>query len=433
MTNAIAANIVNNLTNTLDLGANSAVTKDIRLNNVSDSEPMTLGDLKNTLLNGDLSDNMSSFRDILAKATREANVESSLDLTLARDISEIISQLKESIKTDDTEIYTAEITNDEDAVQDTGIIIDDSAIMSADSSNDGNNNNNTNNDKTSVIPAVFEQVLTLIENIGGISSTPVGEAVSEVIDTVKTVADSDVAKSILDNTSIEEETAELVSKFVNDEEDTEEIGTNIELDEDMIKELNVESIKAEVDSGQDDSLLNRQTPEEYGIKAMLHTASEKVDVSFSDIQSKIVKPNAVNISPEKIIEQITKHLDNLKSGAKISMVLNPESLGKVNIQMINTKEGLSVQFTVATQDVKELIMKGIDGLKETLLTNGVGVDNVSVKVNETEESSYNQDWTEQEGSKGGNKGQQNPDKNEKEKGLFEKTIAKSLKDKNVSI
>ena len=433
MTNAIAANIVNNLTNTLDLGANSAVTKDIRLNNVSDGKPMTLGDLKNTLLNGDLSDNMSSFRDILAKATREANVESSLDLTLARDISEIISQLKESIKTDDTEIYTAEITNDEDAVQDTEIIIDDSAIMSADSSNDGNNNNNTNNDKTSVIPAVFEQVLTLIENIGEISSTPVGEAVSEVIDTVKTVADSDVAKSILDNTSIEEETAELVSKFVNDEEDAEEIGTNIELDEDMIKELNVESIKAEVDSGQDDSLLNRQTPEEYGIKAMLHTASEKVDVSFSDIQSKIVKPNAVNISPEKIIEQITKHLDNLKSGAKISMVLNPESLGKVNIQMINKKEGLSVQFTVATQDVKELIMKGIDGLKETLLTNGVGVDNVSVKVNETEESSYNQDWTEQEGSKGGNKGQQNPDKNEKEKGLFEKTIAKSLKDKNVSI
>lgn len=61
------------------------------------------------------------------------------------------------------------------------------------------------------------------------------------------------------------------------------------------------------------------------------------------------------------------------------MVLNPESLGKVSIQLINTKEGLSAQFTVATQEARNLIMKGLDGLKDTLMSHGVSVDNVSVK------------------------------------------------------
>ena len=78
-------------------------------------------------------------------------------------------------------------------------------------------------------------------------------------------------------------------------------------------------------------------------------------------------------------------------------------------------------------------MKRLDGLKETLLAQGVGVDNISVKINETEETSGNSDWTEQEGSRGGNKENNEPDKKEKEKGLFEKTIAQSLKEDNTNI
>ena len=40
-----------------------------------------------------------NFKDILKEITDETNVETSLDLTLARDINEIISQLKEAIET----------------------------------------------------------------------------------------------------------------------------------------------------------------------------------------------------------------------------------------------------------------------------------------------------------------------------------------------
>lgn len=115
-------------------------------------------------------------------------------------------------------------------------------------------------------------------------------------------------------------------------------------------------------------------------------------------------------------------MEGMYNGSKVNMVLNPESLGKVSIQLINTKEGLSAQFTVATQEARNLIMKGLDGLKDTLMSHGVSVDNVSVKINDAQESEYNADWTEQEGSRGGNK-EQGSQKEQRGKEQFEQMMS----------
>ena len=127
-------------------------------------------------------------------------------------------------------------------------------------------------------------------------------------------------------------------------------------------------------------------------------------------------------NPGRIIEQISKQLENMTGGSKVNLVLTPESLGKVSLQLINTKEGLSAQFTVATQDAKNLLMKGLDGLKDTLIAHGVSVDNVSVKMNDTQDTSYNADWTEQEGSRGGNK-EQGARKGQQERESFEQMMS----------
>ena len=73
------------------------------------------------------------------------------------------------------------------------------------------------------------------------------------------------------------------------------------------------------------------------------------------------------ITPSKIIEQVTKHLETLQNNSKVSIVLNPESLGKITIQLVKSPEGLSAQFTTATQEAKNILMKGLDGLKRKLL------------------------------------------------------------------
>ena len=210
------------------------------------------------------------------------------------------------------------------------------------------------------------------------------------------------------------------------------------INEDQLKELNIESLDAESsDSSSGDSdLMQNQSPEEQGVKAMLQNDTDfasDLGTSFTNgasTQNGIQGTNAaggsntasVEITPSKIIEQITKQMEGMQSGSKLNIVLNPESLGKVSIQLINTKEGLSAQFTVATQDARNLIMKGLDGLKDTLVSHGVSVDNVTVKLNETQESEYNTDWTEQEGSRGGNK-EQNPQREQRDKEQFDRMMS----------
>lgn len=210
------------------------------------------------------------------------------------------------------------------------------------------------------------------------------------------------------------------------------------INEDQLKELNIESLDAESsDSSSGDSdLMQNQSPEEQGVKAMLQNDTDfasDLGTSFTNgasTQNGIQGTNAaggsntasVEITPSKIIEQITKQMEGMQNGSKLNIVLNPESLGKVSIQLINTKEGLSAQFTVATQDARNLIMKGLDGLKDTLVSHGVSVDNVTVKLNETQESEYNTDWTEQEGSRGGNK-EQNPQREQRDKEQFDRMMS----------
>ena len=202
------------------------------------------------------------------------------------------------------------------------------------------------------------------------------------------------------------------------------------INEDQLKELNIESLDAESSdssSAGDSDLMQNQSPEEQGVKAMLQTDADfttemKPAMQTQNTQTANSKTASVEITPSKIIEQITKQMEGMQNGSKLNIVLNPESLGKVSIQLINTKEGLSAQFTVATQDARNLIMKGLDGLKDTLVSHGVSVDNVTVKLNDTQESEYNTDWTEQEGSRGGNK-EQNHQREQRDKEQFDRMMS----------
>lgn len=227
------------------------------------------------------------------------------------------------------------------------------------------------------------------------------------------------------NNAAEEEVAIVKPAVQSDDVD----GKSLEelVDEDTLKELNIESIEVETsnDDASSDDFMQNQTPEEHGIKAMLNTQSDFAEIKAETQASAQTTQKTSQVSQttsDKIIEQISKQMENLQNGSRVNLIMNPESLGKVSIQLINTEEGLSAQFTVATQDAKNLIMKGLDGLKETLLAHGVNVDNVTVKLNEAQESEYNSDWTEQEGSRGGNK-EQNQSRQNKEQEDFEQMMS----------
>ncbi len=303
-----------------------------------------------------------------------------------------------------------------------------------------------------------EDVETTLQNLVQPLVEQIANQIEQVEDTVKNVAEkviSNVNETLEDELNVTINGIDL-DKMLEDfgfnntddlpeiqplnAENTEESeGKTLEelVDEDTLRELNIESVETDTSSGEEESsdLMQNQTAEEQGIKASLQQADAnfgelKTDSTQSNVSLQAAKPTGnSDVTPSKIIDQISKQMENMNTGSKVNIVLNPESLGKVSVQLINTKEGLSAQFTVATQDAKNLIMKGLDGLKDSLLAQGVNVDNVTVKLSETQESEYNADWTEQEGSRGGNK-EQGSRKGQKEKEHFEEMMSFAQNEEN---
>lgn len=298
---------------------------------------------------------------------------------------------------------------------------------------------------------------TEVQNIDGTETLDADEITKKLLNLEEEDDDDDKKKDdgeteVKSEPEVETQTDDLtnnnIDSFLEDfEVTTEEVQSNSEtqttskevsketeqslediIDEDQLKELKIESIEAETsDSTGEDDIMQNQTPEEQGVKAMLQADADFAEVKTEakpaqTVQNTTKPTSSSEVTSNKIIEQITKQMEGMYNGSKVNMVLNPESLGKVSIQLINTKEGLSAQFTVATQEARNLIMKGLDGLKDTLMSHGVSVDNVSVKINDAQESEYNADWTEQEGSRGGNK-EQGSQKEQRGKEQFEQMMS----------
>lgn len=296
---------------------------------------------------------------------------------------------------------------------------------------------------------------TEVEDIDGTETLDADEITKKLLnleeeddDKKKDDGETEVKSELEAETQTDDLTNNNIDSFLEDfEVTTEEVQSNSEtqttskevsketeqslediIDEDQLKELKIESIEAETsDSTGEDDIMQNQTPEEQGVKAMLQADADFAEVKteakpVQTVQNTTKPTSSSEVTSNKIIEQITKQMEGMYNGSKVNMVLNPESLGKVSIQLINTKEGLSAQFTVATQEARNLIMKGLDGLKDTLMSHGVSVDNVSVKINDAQESEYNADWTEQEGSRGGNK-EQGSQKEQRGKEQFEQMMS----------
>ena len=385
----------------------------------SKSAVETIGSLREShqKIGSEVSKELEAFKDFLEKTFEESNAESSLDLTLARDIDEIISELKDAVSDETSEVLETEAEEDTEQVTEQET---DSLVYAG-----------INPD----IIAKFRETLANGEEYANTDSDSDLEV--SLLDTAEELT-NELESNKLDSNSMSAD-IELVDvesdTTVSDTSKTQTSENDLEslLDEDALKELNIESIEADTDTSSDDggSLMDNQSPQEQAVKAMLHSDGETFDLnavkSNQNIQSaQSVQPKTADISPSKIIEQITKQMEGLFNNSKVNIVLNPESLGRVNIQLVNSPEGLSAQFTVANHEVRDILMKGLDGLKDTLASHGVGVDNVSVKVSDTQKEADTPDWTEQEGSRGGNKGQNQPDREEKEKGLFEQTIAQTI-------
>lgn len=344
-----------------------------------------IGDVKDANV-----DKLREYSDLLNEATQEAAVEAVVDMDLA----------EEETDTLDTEVLdeTSELTDitDEDSTMESKLTPSESQALAIMLAQELTVNHSLDKGK--------------IENDKAIDDAEISFNTESLRRTFKNMI-SEIKSGI-------EKTA--AAKSENTAETTGSTLADI-IDEEILQELNVESVEAGMtgEGSLGGDMLQGQNMQELGIRTAIQG-----DISYSEIQSQASSSSKAvfDISPSKIIEQITKQLEGMYNGSKVNIVLNPESLGRIAMQILNSKEGLSAQFTVSNQEIRDILMKGLDNLKENLIAHGINVDSVVIKVGEDANIGDNEqkfEWG--EGSRGGNK-DDGARRNKDDKKHFEQTM-----------
>lgn len=159
----------------------------------------------------------------------------------------------------------------------------------------------------------------------------------------------------------------------------------------------VVKVQATSDSSSNQNFMNNQNPQEQAVKLELQGLNQNSAIVADDIQTsgfdKVMTstqtqmPSAPRqLSQTEIMSQIHTKLADFKSDetSKVTIILRPENLGKINLELITSKEGLSAMLTAENAQVKEILDKNLDGLKDSLGNQGVNVNNVTVKVAEAQ-------------------------------------------------
>ena len=151
----------------------------------------------------------------------------------------------------------------------------------------------------------------------------------------------------------------------------------------------------------------------YSIEGDSFTLDVTPQFEFSKFAPESVKTAQPEVSGKEILAQLSEKLAtfSFKAGSKLTMQLNPENLGKIELTLKNTAEGIIAEMSASTDDAADMLKKNLEDLKEALQKYGVRFDNVSVKTMSTQQSPQGQDYTQQEG----NQRQQQEQKRDSEK------------------
>ena len=90
-----------------------------------------------------------------------------------------------------------------------------------------------------------------------------------------------------------------------------------------------------------------------------------------------------------VLNQLTNKISQMKdsSAQKLTMVLRPNDLGRLSIELTNTHLGLSTHILAQNDDVRSYIEKNINNLRQQLSDAGINVNSIQIKTMGQEGSS----------------------------------------------
>ena len=114
----------------------------------------------------------------------------------------------------------------------------------------------------------------------------------------------------------------------------------------------------------------------------------KLDAKINASTKTLGSQNAMLNKTDIMNQMNAKFSEMMQAGQnKVSVILQPENLGRVSVEIMNSKDGIVAKMTTDSQQVKELFDKNIEALKSSLSSQGVNVNNIKVEC--TQESANN--------------------------------------------
>lgn len=113
-------------------------------------------------------------------------------------------------------------------------------------------------------------------------------------------------------------------------------------------------------------------------------SSQKVDVQRAAQFEKVLNSKQAESTQKSVINQVKNASAQLGNGrSEVSIALRPDNLGRVNINLVSHKGELTAQITAENNQVKEMMTKGLESLKQGLSEQGINVNRVVINVQDS--------------------------------------------------
>ncbi len=121
--------------------------------------------------------------------------------------------------------------------------------------------------------------------------------------------------------------------------------------------------------------------------ASVDNASRQADIQKTAQFDRILNSKHTESTQKSILNQVKNASSQLGNGkSEVSINLRPENLGKVNINLVSQKGELTARITAENNQVKEMLVKGLETLRQSLSEQGINVNRVAVNVQDSSSS-----------------------------------------------
>ena len=238
------------------------------------------------------------------------------------------------------------------------------------------------------------ELLQEIENLDGESLVKVEDVIDLAVDEISTES----TKNIDNNSKISQEIIDELDVTVNSMRSTDKQKMMGEQGQ-SFSQFNGNTQGNAQENIIKMSLENAETNSEFSVEGQNTNLQPNVnstdgtDILLNKVIESSIKPQGTNnstpsaqmLSDTEILSQINNKLtlpqDNVTN--KVNIILQPEQLGKVSVEIMQTKDGIVAKMVADTVQVKDILDKSIESLKNTLSSQGVNVNNITVKVEES--------------------------------------------------